>query len=205
MKTITQEHTIYKFNELSDASKERVKYESWLTFPQEFITEELQELGKQLLLDYFPCATFDGIEYDLSYTQGSGAVIKFGYNELDAFLRDFLCAKKYLENKEHDLENTDLEDIDFQFTCKCGNRSIYSVLDWNIQGFDETTERIEEDLDEYIYLERSGELGSIIEDMQRDFTKQAYDFTDKLFNNEEQFEENWYLVDGTFMGTDEDF
>lgn len=207
MKTIEQ--NIYRFNELSDKAKEKIKYDAMEAYPEEWLTEELEEgIAKPLLENTFPHATYEGIMYDLSYSQGSGAVIKFEYDNLSVFLKDFPFVKKYLENKITNLKDIELDDIDFSFICKCNHRAMYSNLDWHIRGFDEESENVEYELDEYFYQEidtRSGELGCVIEDMQKEFTNQAYDVVENLFNDEEQFEDNWYFADGNFAGTGDDF
>lgn len=82
MRTETKIIKIYKFDELSKEIQERLieeeKEYQLEAYCENFLLEDMQEEAKRLLQKYFgDKATFKAVYYDLSYCQGSGAMIEF--------------------------------------------------------------------------------------------------------------------------------
>lgn len=80
---------IYEFKELKKDIQDRLieeeRQEQVNDFCNYFLQDEMEEKAKELLKNYFGNkATFKNVYYDLSYCQGSGAMIEFDlkyYNE----------------------------------------------------------------------------------------------------------------------------
>lgn len=85
MKEITKKYQLYEFNELDKEIQEELIKEEAEKQAVYFCDYELQELmieeAKELLQKYFGGkATYKQVYYDLSYCQGSGAMIEFDLN-----------------------------------------------------------------------------------------------------------------------------
>ena len=82
MRTETKIIKIYKFDELSKEIQKRLIEEAkeyqLEAYCENFLLEDMEEEAKRLLQKYFgDKATFKKVYYDLSYCQGSGAMIEF--------------------------------------------------------------------------------------------------------------------------------
>ena len=85
MKTITKTFNIYNFNELSKEVQkkviEREEKEIRELEIEDFLKDEMEFYAEQLLEENFgDKAIFKNVYYDLSYCQGSGAMIEFDLN-----------------------------------------------------------------------------------------------------------------------------
>ena len=92
MRTITQKIDLYKFNELSEEIQEKlIEYEIKYTeeiYCETLLLADMKDKAIELLQKYFKKnADFKAVYYDLSYTQGSGAMIAF----------DLIYYNKYLK------------------------------------------------------------------------------------------------------------
>lgn len=82
MKTITKTFNIYNFDELSKEVQEKVIKKEVEDIKEleieDFLKEEMEFYAQQLLEENFgDKATYKRVLYDLSYCQGSGAMIEF--------------------------------------------------------------------------------------------------------------------------------
>lgn len=82
MKTITKTYNIYEFDELPQDIRNRVIEREAENIREaeveDCLKEEMELYAQQLLKDYFgEKAIFKNVYYDLSYCQGSGAMIEF--------------------------------------------------------------------------------------------------------------------------------
>ena len=82
MQTITKTYNIYEFDELpQDTRKKVIEKNAELIREAEvedYLKEDMELYAQQLLKDYFgEKAIFKNVYYDLSYCQGSGAMIEF--------------------------------------------------------------------------------------------------------------------------------
>ena len=81
MRTITIKKDLYKFEELDEKVQEKlIKDEIEFQqdfFENEFLQEEMENVASELLEKYFRGAKLIEVYYDLSYSQGSGAMIEF--------------------------------------------------------------------------------------------------------------------------------
>lgn len=85
MKTIAKTFNVYNFNELSKEVQkkviEREEKEIRELEIEDFLKEEMEFYAQQLLEENFgDKAIFKNVYYDLSYCQGSGAIIEFELN-----------------------------------------------------------------------------------------------------------------------------
>ena len=85
METITKTYNIYNFDELSKEVQKKVierEAESLRDLEiEDFLKEEMEFYAQQLLEENFgDKAIFKNVYYDLSYCQGSGAIIEFELN-----------------------------------------------------------------------------------------------------------------------------
>lgn len=82
------ERKIYKFNELSKEVQDRLIEKEQENIRNDYVEfclyDDMVEESKELLKKYFGSgAEFKGVLYDLSYSQGSGAMIEFSINFKD--------------------------------------------------------------------------------------------------------------------------
>lgn len=82
METITKSYNVYKFNELTKEIQEELLEKETNNcqnfFCEFFLKDEMEEKAKKLLNTFFgENAEFNRVLYDLSYCQGSGAMIEF--------------------------------------------------------------------------------------------------------------------------------
>jgi len=98
MRTI--EEKIYNYDELSEEVKERLlekqKERELESYCEYCLIEDMRYKARELVKEYFNGATFNNVYYDLSYCQGSGAMIEFTINIVD------------LNNKYHILSDEEL-------------------------------------------------------------------------------------------------
>ena len=105
MRKVTKEYKVYKFNELEKDVQEEV-LKRYTESEHEFyidneLYDDMAELAQNTLENYFKGAKYQKIYYDLSYSQGSGAMVEFNID-----LKDLNNKYKMLSQEEIDgLEN----------------------------------------------------------------------------------------------------
>lgn len=82
MRIIVEEKKVFNFNELSQDIQDKViegsKVSQYDDYCDLYLKDDMEEKAKELLKKYFgKKATFKKVLYDLSYCQGSGAMIEF--------------------------------------------------------------------------------------------------------------------------------
>ena len=81
MRTVTKQYNVYKFNELAKEVQSKVIQDEIENQVQIYcecmLHNDLQEDAERLLEKYFENAKILDVQYDLGYTQGSGAMIEF--------------------------------------------------------------------------------------------------------------------------------
>lgn len=92
MRTETKTIKIYDFDELSKDIQENLiekeKEYQLDAYCECFLLEDMQEEAKRLLQKYFgDKATFKKVYYDLSYRQGSGAMIEFDLTYYNIYIK----------------------------------------------------------------------------------------------------------------------
>ena len=99
MRKVTKEYEVYKFNELEKDVQEEVLKRYTESEHEFYIDNELYDdmvdLAQNTLENYFKGAEYQKIHYDLSYSQGSGAMIEFNID-----LKDLNNKYKMLTNEE---------------------------------------------------------------------------------------------------------
>lgn len=79
MEKISKTFDVYKFNELSEKIQEEVFNKFYVeehnSYLKDCLQEDMEEEAKEILKQYFENATFENIYYDLSCSQGSGAIL----------------------------------------------------------------------------------------------------------------------------------
>ena len=105
MRKVTKEYNVYKFNELEKDAQEEV-LKRYTESEREFyidneLYDDMVDLAQNTLENYFKGAEYQKIYYDLSYSQGSGAMVEFNID-----LKDLNNKYKMLSQEEIDnLEN----------------------------------------------------------------------------------------------------
>ena len=99
MRKVTKEYTVYKFNELEKDVQEEV-LKRYTESEHEFyvdneLYDDMVDLAQNTLENYFKGAKYNNIYYDLSYSQGSGAMVEF-----DIDLKDLNNKYKMLTDEE---------------------------------------------------------------------------------------------------------
>ena len=84
MKKITKEYEVYDFEELDKDIQEKLIEEEKESEKEFYIDncleDDMKYYAEELLIKYFGDADFQNVYYDLSYSQGSGAMIRFIIN-----------------------------------------------------------------------------------------------------------------------------
>lgn len=161
MRKVTKEYEVYKFEELEKEVQEKIlekytQYEyEW--YVDDILHSDMIELAKDSLENYFKGAKYDNIYYDLSYCQGSGAMVEFNID------------LKYLNNKYKmltDEEINGLEDFGGTNIKVYHNNSHYYHertfdIDWNdftmytyMDEYCENIEKVQNKIDTMIDLFR---------------------------------------------------
>lgn len=167
MRTETKIIKIYKFDELSKEIQqeliEKEIEEQANIYCETFLLEDMQEEAKRLLQKYFgDKATFKEVYYDLSYSQGSGAMIEFDliyYNKHvtikhDSNLYYHENTFKIIENYGEELTEKQYEQLKSKiyWVNKELAKAGYNFIEWR-----ETEEEAREFLQENEYTE-DGEI-----------------------------------------------
>lgn len=163
MRTETKTIKIYNFDELSkEIQQELIKKEieeQAEVYCETFLLEDMQEEARRLLDKNFgDKATFKGVYYDLSYCQGSGAMIEFDliyYNKHVTLKHSSnLYCHAYtfsiIENYGEELTEKQYEQLEKKvyFINKKLEKAGYNFIEWR-----ETEEEAREFLRENEYLE----------------------------------------------------
>lgn len=196
MRTIEQ--TIYKFDELSKEVQNRLiekykekEYDFYIDYE---LDNDMIELAKELLNDYFGAnANYVSCMYDLSYSQGDGAMIEFNvylsellnFNEITEFTKEEI---KILHDCG-DLIKVRHKGSYYHEYCFDFDYSDYTYFS------DDWTDEMQEKLDKF--MEETFRVNII--NMNKTFTRQGY----KLIEYEpcmnwilERLNENEYYKDG---------
>lgn len=105
MRKLIKAYDVYKFNELEKDAQEKV-LERYTESAYEFyvdneLYDDMVDLAQNTLENYFKGAKYQKIHYDLSHSQGSGAMVEFNID-----LKDLNNKYKMLSQEEIDgLEN----------------------------------------------------------------------------------------------------
>lgn len=208
MRTATVEYEVYKYNELSESAKEKVK--QWYLNGQEpFI---FTEGCKMDLENLFGKNNLD-VQYSLNYCQGDGLNI---YGTIDAE-SIFNCLEKHNGGTQlKRFENTLTEDekkIILEYAEECGeiklpmnNRYCYSLADY-IDIVEEWAWRLEyadyTNINEEVLKKFENLVREIFTELCSAYEKQGYEFFYEISDEdlEEMCEANMYefLEDGTIF------
>ena len=152
MRKVIKEYDVYKFEELEKEVQEKImdqyiemSYECYL---DNTLCNDMIELAKDSLQNYFKGAEYNNIYYDLSYCQGSGAIVEFNID-----LKDLNNKYKMLTNKEvkkcSDIGYTDIKVYH-------NNSHYYHErafdIDWNDYTDNDNFEKIQNRIDTMIDL-----------------------------------------------------
>lgn len=202
--TITTTYEIYKFNELSDDAKERVK--QWYLDGQENMTFIFTEDCIEDLHNLFGDNSLE-VQYSLASCQGDGFNI---YGSIEAW-KIFNCLDKHnggtqLEKFENVLTDEEKKIIlNYAEQCKdielpYNRRYCYSLADY-IDIVDEWEWYLEEDYDKELLKRFENMVREIFSTLCRSYEKQGYQFFYEISMEdlEECCEANeWeFLEDGT--------
>ena len=187
MRKVIKEYNVYKFNELEKDVQEKV-LERYTESEHEFyidndLYDDMIELAQNTLENYFKGAKYTNIYYDLSYSQGSGAMVEFNID-----LKDLNNKYKMLSQKEiNDLENFGGTNVKVYHNGShyCHERTF--DIDWNdfimysyTSEYCENIEKVQKNIDAMIELFRED-----IVLMNEEITHDGY----KMIEDEARFEE----------------
>lgn len=193
----TVEINVYKFDELEKDVQEKLievqeqdDYQFYLDYELDC---DMNDIAQHLLEESFKGAEYKHVYYDLSFSQGSGAMIEF-----DIDLKDINSKYKMLSKKEI----TRLENIRFNTEVRVyHNDNLYyheNTFDVDYDDctfYDDNMEDIERTINEMIKRFRED-----IYSMNRELTKKGYALFDAFPNRDMaifNLRENEYFKDGT--------
>ena len=191
---------LYKINELSEESKkiaiEREKKEKKEFYINTCLEEDLTEYAKELLQENFKNAELKDIMYDLSYSQGSGAMIEFSWTIED-------LNKKYKKLTPKELEK--ISDIGYT-EIKINHHGWYyhersfGVDYQDFTYYDDELEKIQEKIDKMIESFKEDVIN-----INEQLKKEGYSIIESEETDEETekrlIEEEYYFYsDGSFYG-----
>lgn len=192
---------IYNFDELSKDIQEKLiekRQDDDYNFYCDFeLEEDMENIAKNLLNEYFKGATFKQVFYDLSCRQGSGSMIEF-----TIYLEDINKKYKSLTKKEINkisnlggtqinvYHNDNLYCHENSYDIECQD---YTVYDNNLEKIQEKIDNMLENFKKDIY------------DMNCELTKQGYNLLDEVSTRETviySLREYEYFKDGTIFDND---
>lgn len=193
----TVEINVYKFDELEKDVQEKLievqeqdDYQFYLDYELDC---DMNDIAQHLLEESFKGAEYKHVYYDLSFSQGSGAMIEF-----DIDLKDINSKYKMLSKKEI----TRLENIRFNTEVRVyHNDNLYyheNTFDVDYEDctfYNDNMEDIGRTIDEMIKR-----FGEDIYSMNRELTKKGYALFDAFPNRDMaifNLRENEYFKDGT--------
>ena len=211
-KVITEEKTVYRYEELSDDAKRNVVdrylddviFASWGRERESDAEEELKEMGEELLKNSkFKHAEVDDVYYDFSYSQGSGAVLEFNYPDnnlaldfpeimedlINMFTDDPNYANSYyLEKKEIDeifklLKTKDLNALfDINFSVYHTGRYANWETDYNVDCH--ANQEIKYCLERLMddWIYKNLHNSELVDEIEGEFSSKAYEWYDKMSN-----------------------
>lgn len=177
---------IYDFKELDKKIQERlIEDEAEIQADDYYRTQlynDIKDYACKLLRDNFKDSLFLDVYYDLSYQQGSGAMIEFNIN-IEA-----------LNNKYKMLTKKEIEEIGITTISVKHVGNYYHALSFNIDYID-TSDKLQDKLDKMIEKFKED-----IIDMNEQLTKKGYEYMDFVSDRGtliDILEENKYLKNGT--------
>lgn len=187
MRKVTKEYKVYKFKELEKEVQEKVleryKQDEYEFYIDNILYDDMIDLAQYTLENYFKGAKYNRIYYDLSYCQGSGAMVEFNID------------LKYLNNKYKMLTQEEIDDLEnfggTDVEIRHNNSRYYHERTFNIEWNDftmytymdeycENIEKVQKNIDTMIELFRED-----IVLMNEQITRDGYN----MLENEAMFEE----------------
>ena len=196
MRKVIKEYNVYKFNELEKDVQEEVLKRYTESEHEFYIDNELYddmvELAKNSLENYFKGAEYQKIYYDLSYSQGSGAMVEFNID-----LKDLNNKYKMLTDEEvkkcSDIGYTNIK-VYHSNSRYCHERAF--DIDWNDYTDNDNFEKIQKNIDVMIELFRE-DIVLMNEEIARSGYKMIEDnarFEEMVMNDIKDLE---FLSDGS--------
>lgn len=186
---------IYDFKELDKKIQERlIEDEAEIQADDYYRTQlynDIKDYACKLLRDNFKDSLFLDVYYDLSYTQGSGAMIEFNIN-IEALNNKYkMLTKKEIEK----IAETGFITISVKHVGNCYHALSFNIdyqdYTFYIDNFDNTQEKLDKMIEKF---------KEDIIDMNEQLTKKGYEYMDFVSNREtliDILEENKYLKNGT--------
>ena len=186
---------IYDFKELDEKIQERLIEDEAENqadiYYETLLNNDMQDYACKLLRDNFKDSLFVDVYYDLSYGQGSGAMIEFDIN-IEALNNKYkMLTKKEIEK----IEETGFTTISVKHWgnyCHALSFDIdYQDYTFYIDNFDKTQEKLNKMIEKF---------KEDIIDMNEQLTKKGYEYMDFVSDREtliDILEENKYLKNGT--------
>ena len=205
MRKITKEYNVYRFEELDKSIQESI-LERYIEEESEFYCEtclygDMVELAHNLLQEYFKGSEYIDIHYDLSYCQGSGAMIEFTIDLKDLNNKYNLLKEKEVEELES-FGGTEIKVYhnnnhyyhEYTFDIDYNNFTMYAYEWEDIKDIYEVDKKIEEMIDLF---------KKDIICMNKEFARSGY----SQLEDREMFEENamLHIKDLEFLESGEEF
>lgn len=185
---------IYDFKELDKKIQERLIEEEQETqvdiYYETLLNNDMQDYAYKLLRDNFKDSLFLDVCYDLSYGQGSGAMIEFDIN-IEALNNKYkMLTKKEIEK----IAKTDITTISVKHVGNYYHALIFDIdyqdYTFYIDNFDKTQEKLDRMIEKF---------KEDIIDINEQLTKKGYEYMDFVSDREtliDILEENKYLKNG---------
>lgn len=172
-------------NELLETQKE-LDFESYCDFELE---NDMQDIAKKVLDEYFKGAEYAQVWFDLSYRQGSGAMLEFNTTLENINNKYKMLSKKEMEK----IKEVGFNDIKvYHISNYCHEYSFdfdYKDYTYYIDNFEKTQEKLDKMLEQFKHD---------IVNMNCDITQKGYDLLENFeADSEEVLKDNEYLKDGT--------
>lgn len=185
---------IYDFKELDKKIQERLIEEEAETqadiYYETLLDNDMREYASRLLWDTFKDSLFLDVYYDLSYGQGSGAMIEFDIN-IEALNNKYkMLTKKEIEK----IEETDITTISVKHIGNYYHALSFDIDYKNYEFYIDNSDKLQEKLDKMIEKFKED-----IIDMNEQLTKKGYEYMDFVSDRAtliDILEENKYLKNG---------
>ena len=199
MKTITKKIDLYEYNELDEKIKENLLeneiQKECDSYCDDCLLDDAEILAGELLEKNYKNANIEDIKvlYDLSYSQGSGAMIEYNLSFLDCdlLLKEMLC-KRIINKKQYkNIKSMEITlKVNNNSSHYCHEKSYSYELDFEIQKFSYkslqflnsiTTElnyKIDNNLIDNIYNFLDDYFNNKIYSINKEFTEILYKYID---------------------------
>lgn len=198
MKVLEIRNEVFTYDQLSEEAKMEVLQLHQNHYCEWQLEEDMKnDAENHFLYHEFPNAVFDDVYYDLSYSQGSGAMIELHYDNLDKFLEDNKDLKKKLNLSQSQIDQSYFE-LKVKHTGHYNHENSYNY-EYYVEFADGVDESVKELIEERIE-ETFAHSNSKYYEMNKEFAIAGYSLIEdkEFFEQMEEDNPSYYYKNGNY-------